>query len=184
MQYNFSETKQEFKKIEEWLAKEYSQLHTGRATPMLLDSIMVESYGALSPIKNVASISIEDAKTLRISPWDKSQTKGIEKAIAAANLGLSLATDDAGLRAIFPMLTTENRQKLVKLLKEKMEEARISVRKAREQTQGDIEQKEKAKEMSEDDKFRAKEELQKYVDEANRALELIFEKKEVDVMNN
>jgi ribosome recycling factor len=179
MAYNFASTKEEFKKVEEWLRGEYSGLHTGRATPLILDSISIESYGSYQPVKNVASISVEDPKTLRVAPWDKTHIKEIEKAIQAANLGLSVATDDQGLRVIFPILTTENRQKLVKVLKEKLEDARISVRKVREATLDDM----KAAELTEDEMFRAKEELQKIVDEANASLEAVFEKKETEVMN-
>jgi ribosome recycling factor len=179
MAYNFSSTKDEFKKIEEWLRTEYSGLHTGRATPLVLDGISIESYGSFQPIKNLSSISVEDAKTLRVIPWDKTHTREIEKAIQVADIGLSVATDDQGLRVIFPMLTTETRQKLVKILKERMEDARITVRKARENALDAI----KAAELPEDDVFRAKEELQKLVDEANNSLEAIFYKKETEVMN-
>ncbi len=183
MMYNFSQAKQEFKKIEEWLTKEFSQLHTGRATPMLLDSVSVESYGSYMPIKNVGSVSIEDPKTLRIVPWDKSQIRDIDRAITAANLGLSVASDDQGLRVIFPALTTETRQKLVKVLKEKLEEGRISVRQEREKLGKAIDEAEKSGGMSEDDKFRSKEELQKIVEETNKNLEALFEKKEKEVLN-
>jgi ribosome recycling factor len=177
MAYNTQNFKVELKKVEEWLSKEYSGVHSGRATPMILDSINVESYGAYMPIKNVASISIEDPKTLRIAPWDKSQIKGIESAISAANLGLSVVSDSDGVRAIFPMLTTENRTKLVKILKEKLEEARISVRQER---QVEID---KIGDLPEDDQKRAKDDIQKCVDEANQNLEAIFAKKETEVMN-
>lgn len=178
MSYNTQSFKIELKKIEEWLSKEYSQVQTGRATPIILDSIMVESYGSFMSIKNVASISIEDSKTLRIAPWDKSQIKGIESAIQSANLGLSVVSDGEGVRAIFPMLTTENKTKLVKILKDKMEDARISVRKER---QIEID---KLDDLSEDEKKRGKDDIQKAVDEANANLEAIFNKKEVDLMNN
>ena len=119
MQYNFSNLKLNLKKAEEFLNKEYQQLNAGRAAPSVLDGVSVESYGAYQPIKNVASVVIEDPKTLRINPWDKTQLKGIEKAIMAANLGLSVATDDQGIRVIFPQLTTESRTSLGKILKEK-----------------------------------------------------------------
>lgn len=177
MSYNTTNFKTELKKVEEWLSKEYGSVHTGRATPMVLDSITVESYGAYMPIKNIASVSIEDPKTLRIAPWDKSQIKGIEAAISGANLGLSVVSDSDGVRAIFPMLTTENRQKLVKILKEKLEDARISVRQER---QAEID---RIGDIPEDDIKRAKEDIQKCVDEANNNLEAIFAKKEVEVMN-
>ncbi|MFA6392543.1 MAG: ribosome-recycling factor [Candidatus Paceibacterota bacterium] len=178
MAYNTTSFKTQLKTVEEWLGKEYGSVHTGRATPMILDSINVESYGTYMPIKNVASVSIEDSKTLRIAPWDKSQIKGIESAIQAANLGLSVVSDSDGVRAIFPMLTTENRSKLVKILKEKLEDARISVRKER-QTEIDT-----TNELPEDEAKRAKDDIQKCVDEANQNLEAIFAKKETDLMNN
>ena len=183
MAYQFSQFKEEIKKINEWLAKEYSSLHTGRATPAVLDGIMVDSYGSLSPIKNVASINIEDPRTLRIAPWDKNQIKEIEKALQVADIGLSIVADSDGIRAIFPMLTTENREKLVKILKEKMEDARISLRKAREEIQNDIRDQEKAGTLTEDEKFRGTDELQKYTDEANANFEALFEKKKVEVMS-
>jgi ribosome recycling factor len=182
MQYNFSNFKMELKKVEEFLSKEYSQLNIGRASPMVLDSISVESYGSYVPLKNVASVSIEDPKTLRIAPWDKSQVKSIEKAIIGSNLGLSVATDDLGIRVIFPQLTTETRQTLVKVLKEKLEESRIIVRREREALLSDMETKEKDSLMTEDDVFRAKEELQKIINGTNGNLEAIFEKKEKEVL--
>ena len=182
MQYNFTNFKNELKKIEEFLSKEYSQLSSGRASPMVLDGVSVESYGSYQPIKNVASINIEDPKTLRIAPWDKNQIKAIEKAILVADLGLSVATDEAGIRVIFPQLTTETRQKLVKVLKEKLEESRITVRRERGDTWDEIQQLEKDGKMNEDEKIRAKDEVQKVIDEVNRNLEIIFEKKEKEVL--
>ena len=182
MAYDFSPAKAESKRRGEWLSKEYSQIHTGRASPALLDSIQIDSYGSYMPIKNVAAIHIEDPKTLRVAPWDKSQIKDIERAIQAANLGLSVASDDLGLRVIFPMLTTERRVSLVKILKERLEDARVSVRKMREEAWDAIQAKEKEGGMSEDEKFRLKDELQKLVDETNSNLESIFEKKEIEVM--
>lgn len=179
MAYNFSSFKDKLAKAEEWLLHEYASLHTGRASPAILDGITVESYGTMQTLKNVASIGIEDAKTLKIAPWDKSLIPEIQKAIGAANIGLSTAPDDTGVRVIFPMLTTETRERLVKVVKERLEDARITIRKEREEEQSRM--KEAA--MSEDEHFRAKEELQKYVDEANKKLEGLFEKKQTEVMN-
>lgn len=177
MAYNTTQFKTELKKIEEWLSKEYGSVHTGRATPMVLDSIMVESYGSYMPIKNIASVSVEDPKTLRIAPWDKAMIKEIEKAIGAADIGLSVLSDSDGVRAIFPMLTTETRSRLVKVLKEKLEDARISVRKARGDEIGMLD------DLTEDEQKRGKDDIQKAVDESNKNLEAIFAKKEVEVMN-
>jgi ribosome recycling factor len=182
MAYNFTQTKEAFKSTTEWLANEFLSLHTGKASPIVLDSISVESYGSMMPIKNIASVTIEDAKTLRVIPWDKSHVKTIEKAVNDADVGLSVVSDSDGLRVIFPMLTTETRQKMVKVLKDMLEEARIRIRKEREKTQDDIRALEKANELTEDEKFRSLDELQKYVDEANNSLEDLFTKKEKDVM--
>jgi ribosome recycling factor len=182
MQYNFSNFKTGLRKVEDFLSKEYNQLNIGRASPSVLDGISVEQYGTRVPLKNVASVSIEDPKTLRIAPWDKSNVKDIEKAITSANLGLSVATDDLGIRVIFPQLTTETRQTLVKVLKEKLEEARITVRHERVIVLEDVEVKEKEGKLTEDEKFRAKDELQKITTEVNENLEASFEKKQKEVM--
>ena len=182
MQYNFSNFKLENNKIAEYLIKEYSQLNIGRASPVILDGISVESYGSYVPLKNVASVSIEDPKTLRITPWDKNQIKEIEKAIVSSNLGLSVVADASGIRVIFPQLTTETRQTLVKVLKEKLEESRITVRKERERIWDEIQKLEKKGKITEDDKFKAKEDLQKIIDETNKNLENIFERKEKEVL--
>lgn len=182
MQYNFTNFKTELKKVGDFLSKEYTQLNIGRASPMVLDGVSVESYGSRVPLKNIASVSIEDPKTLRVAPWDKGQIKDIEKAINASNLGLSVATDDMGIRVIFPQLTTESRQSLVKVLKEKLEEQKVSVRRERERVWEDVQNKEKEGKLTEDERFRAKDELQKITDEANRGLEATFEKKQKEVM--
>lgn len=177
MAYNFSDLKQEFTHIEEWLKKEFSQISTGRANPALLDSVMVESYGTFQPIKNIASITIEEVRTIRISPWDKGIVKDIEKAIQQSGLPLSATADSAGLRVSVPQLTAESKLSLVKLCKEKLEEARVRVRMERQKTDKIIGETEK----SEDDAFRAREELQKYVEETNKKLEEVFNKKETDI---
>jgi len=182
MAYNTTELKDALVKVSEWLRREYSSLHTGQATPSVLDGVTVNSYGTRQPIKNVASISIEDPKTLRVVPWDKSQLKEVENSIITSDIGLSVATDDAGLRVIFPHLTGETREKLVKVLKGRLEDARVSVRKERESAMKDIDAKEGEGGMSEDDIKLAKSEVQRMVDEANQSLEEIFSKKEAVVL--
>lgn len=181
--YNFSTFKTKLGEVEEWLGREYLSIRTGKATPAVLDSVMVESYGAKTPLKHVAAIGVEDARTVRITPWDKSQLGAIQTAIEAANIGLSVSPDSAGLRAIFPMLTEERRKMLIKLTGEKLEDARISVRKEREKVWEEIQEQEKAGEMSEDDKFKAKEDLQKMIDEANGKLEALSKRKETEIMS-
>lgn len=181
MAYNFSPFKVRIGEIEEWLKKEFSLLRTGRATTAILDSITVDSYGSQSPISHVGTISMEDPRTLRIAPWDKSQIKAIEGAIQKANIGLSLTSDDGGLRVIFPELTGDRRQQIIKLMKDKLEDARISLRKEREEIIADTKRQEKDGLMSEDDVFSAKEELQKLVNEANAKFDALATSKEKDI---
>lgn len=183
MAYDFKATKEGIKKIHEWMQKELAQVRTGRATPALLDSVSIESYGARMPLQHVAAISIEDAKTLRVAPWDKSQMRDIESAIQAANLGVTAVSDGASIRVSFPEVTGERRKMLLKLVNEKTEEAKISLRGEREQTLNDIQKKEKEGELSEDDKFRLKDELQKLIDEGQRQIFALAEKKQTEIEN-
>lgn len=183
MTYNFSSFKTKLNEIEEWLGREYLGVRTGKATPAVLDSVMVDSYGSKTPLKHVAAIGIEDARTVRVTPWDKGQLSAIQTAIDVANLGLSVSPDSIGLRVIFPALTEERRKMLIKLMGEKLEDARISVRKEREKVWADIQAEEKTGKLSEDEKFKAKDELQKLIDEANEKLDNLVAKKEQEIMN-
>jgi ribosome recycling factor len=169
------------KAIGDWLQQEYATIRTGQSTPALLDGIKVESYGSHMALNQVGSIGVEDARTLRVSVWDSSLVKAIEAAIRDADLGVSVVTDSSGLRVIFPELTGDRRVQLVKLAKSKLEEARVSVRSARDEAMKAIDKQEKDGEISEDDKFAQKESVQKKVDEINRTLEALYDKKEVEI---
>ncbi len=181
MAYNLLPLDDKITETKKWLMGEYAGLRTGRATPVLLDSVMIESYGAKMMISHIAAISVEDARTLRISPWDKSQIGAIEQAIATSNLGVSTSPDELGLRVIFPDLTEERRKLLIKLVGEKLEEAKVSLRKEREKIWTDIQAKERAGELTEDDKFRLKDELQKKLDQAIKDFEAMAERKITEV---
>lgn len=180
--YNFTELKSELTKIEEWLKTDYSQISTGRANPALLDGVSVESYGTYQPIKNIASIATEDVRTMLITPWDKGVVKDIERALAVSGLPLSVSSDGVGIRVSIPQLTTENKSSLVKLCKEKLEDARVSVRLERQKIDKDIDAREKAGDYAEDAKKRSKDELQKLIDTTNKNLEAIFADKEKAIM--
>ena len=162
-------------KIIEWLRGEYSGIRTGRATPSILDVVRVEAYGSKMPVNQVAGVSIEDTFTIRITPWDAVLLKPIESAIQQSNLGLSVATDDKGLRVIFPKLTDETRKTLTKLSSQKLEEARIRVRTERQKVLNEM------KDLDEDSQERAKQDLQKSVDEVNHKLEELYSKKEQEI---
>jgi len=181
MSYNFALFKSGADEAVEWLRKEYLGIRSGQANPGILDSVRVDMYGSLMPINQVASVLGESARTLRVTPWDKSAVKPLDTAIREANLGVSVSVDDQGLRISFPELTDDRRQALMKIAKAKLEEARVRVRGEREKVHTDADKQEKAGTMGKDDVFRAKQDLQKLVDEANRKLEELFNKKEVEV---
>lgn len=164
-----------------WLQQEYSGIRTGQAAPAILDSIKVDSYGAKVPINQVASIGIEDARTLRVSPWDAGSVSAVEGAIRDANLGVSVVTDSSGLRVIFPELTSERRTQLIKLAGQKLEDARISVRGVRDEVMKALDKQKKDGELSEDGYFAAKEKIQKQVEAVNMELEGIYAAKEKEV---
>lgn len=183
MAYNFDKLKKDLVAVEGWLKKEYLSVRTGRATPAILDGIKVEAYGTKMPVDQIATVSSEGAKTLRITPWDLSQAKSIEKAIQDAGLGLSVSLDDKGIRVHFPDLSEERRNSLIKVCKSKLEDARVRVRNAREEVWEDIQNKEKAGQVSEDEKFRLKDQMQKHVDEANKKMDELEEKKEKEILD-
>lgn len=167
--------------VNDWLQKEYAGIRTGQANPGLLDSVRVESYGTLVPLQQVGSLSIEDARTLRLSMWDASQVKAAEKSLQEADLGVSVVADSSGLRVIFPELTSERRVQLLKLAKSKLEDARVSVKAARDEAMKELERQFKASEVSEDEKFTVKEKIQKSVDDMNAKLEAQYIRKEKEL---
>jgi len=165
----------------DWLGGEYGGIRTGQAAPGLLDSIKVENYGAMMNLNQVGSISVEDARTLRISPWDSGSIAAIERAITEADLGVSVATDSSGLRVIFPELTSERREQLNKLAKSKLEEARVRVRHVRDDVMKQVDAAHKAGDIGEDERFSQKEVVQKKVDEVNEKLEELYNQKEKEI---
>ena len=181
MAYDFKPFEKRIKEIEERAARELSGIRTGRATPAILDAVLVESYGTRVPIIQVATVNVEDARTIRVTPWDMGNAKEIEKAIMQANLGLSVGADERGVRVNFPELTADRRAQLLKLAKEKVEELHTELRVARDHVWSDIQKKEKDGDMPEDDKFRAKDEMQKRVDAANKNFDAALERKEKEI---
>lgn len=167
--------------VKTWLQGEFSSIRTGQASPSLLDSVRVESYGSMMPMNQVASVGIEDARTLRISPWDASQIPAIERSLQEADLGISVSSDSAGVRAIFPELTVERRGQLQKLAKSKLEDARIRVRSVRDDLMKAIEKQEKEGEISKDELFTKKDDIQGKIDAMNKSLESLYEQKESEL---
>lgn len=181
--YDFTKFDGKLAAAKEWLSKEYRGVRTGRASPALLDSVMVSAYGSMMPMKQVATVGVEDARTLRVQPFDSSVLKDIERAIVAANLGIGTATDGATVRVTFPELSAERREQLTKLAKSKLEEARTTVRIARDEAWKEIQEKVRTSALTEDDKYTLKDELQKRVEKANADLEAMFEGKQKEMMS-
>jgi ribosome recycling factor len=183
MAYDFTPFKKASTETLDWLKREYSSIRTGRAAPGILDAISVEVYGSKMTINQVATVTIEGAQSLRVTPWDKGVVKSIESAIRDSSIGLSVAVDESGLRISFPELSSERRTQLQRLAKEKLEEARIRVRGEREKVLRDLDTQEKAGSMSEDEKFRLKADLQKLIDQTNSELEDLSAKKDKEILS-
>ncbi len=179
--YDFKKLQAELTRAQDHYKTELTSIRTGRAAPALLDGVKVDAYGTPMPLNQVGSITIDDARSLRVSPWDLGLAKAIEKAISDANLGVSVGADDRGVRVSFPELTGDRREQLIKLTRAKLEEARTLVRRVRDDTWQDIQKQEKDKLMSEDEKFRGKEHMEKLVQEANKGLEEMSKRKEEEL---
>ena len=181
MVYNFKKFNEKVTSFLRHLESEIVSLRTGRASPALLENIQVRAYGTLNPLKNVASIVVDDPRTLSVEPWDKSLLEAILKAIEVSSLGVRPIPFKNSLRVSLPPLTAERREALLKILKEKLEESRISLRQARDEVWKDIQEKERRGIISEDDKFRFKNEMEELVKKGGEKLEEISRKKEKEI---
>lgn len=170
--------KPHFAKVIEHLQKELATVRTGRATPALVEDVMVEAYGAMQPVKALASLSTPDARTVLIEPWDASVVKAIDTAIQKSDIGINPTVDGKTIRLVMPMMTEENRQRMVKVMKEKLEDARVSLRKVREEARKAIE---KLDGVGEDDVRRLQAELEKMVKDFTAKIDEMGEKKEKEI---
>jgi len=174
--------KPEFEKSFKFFEGELAKIRTSRATPSLVEDIEVNAFGSKFTIKQLGAISTPQTNQIVIQPWDISYIEPIEKAISQSGLGMSCAVDKNIIRLNLPMLTEEYRQSLNKILNEKAEQAKQTIRRQREDAWNKIQAAEKAKEISEDDKFRGKDELQKVVDDYQEKIKSLVEKKKNELM--
>ena len=161
----------------------FKKIRTGRATPSLLDSIKVNYYEKLTPLSQVASISIEDAKTLAIATWEKGMVQEIEKAISESELGLNPATSGDTIRVILPDLTEETRRDFIKKAKAEAENAKVSIRNVRREGNSQLKEFLKEKEISEDEERQGEEEIQKLTNLFVEKVDAAFEAKETDLLD-
>ena len=173
-----TESKPQFEKAIEHLLKELSSIRTGRSSPALVEDLQVEAYGVQQPLKSLASIATPDAKSIQIEPWDASVVKAIEKAILESSIGINPNVDGKTIRLVMPMMTEEDRQRLVKVMKEKLEETKISVRQVREDVKKKIEKQEG---IGEDDMRGQLKSLDEEVKKYNDKILEIGKKKETEI---
>lgn len=173
--------KKDIAKCIEHVKEDLSQIRTGRATPELVEEVMINAYETTSPLKNLATISAVDAKTINIQPWDKSILENISKGISSANLGLSPMTEGDRVLVKLPDLTEERRMEYVKIMKERIEDGRIAVRQVRQKYMKEIDEAQKDG-FSEDEADRLRDEVEKEVKSANEKIEEIKGEKEEDLL--
>ncbi len=172
----------DFDKIIDHFKNEIEKLKAGRATPALVEDLLVESYGVKTPLKQVGSISVPEPSLLVIEPWDKNLLKEVEKVLSQSDLGLSVSISETAVRAKISPLTEEKRIQISKLLNDKKEEAKISLRQIRDKIRKEIEQQEKDKEISEDEKFTFQKELDVIIKNKTQELDDLSSKKEEEIM--
>ncbi|MCI6156696.1 MAG: ribosome recycling factor [Peptoniphilaceae bacterium] len=161
---------------------ELSHIRAGRANPKLLDDITIEYYGTETPLNQVATVNVPEARMITIQPWDMNNLKAIEKAILASDLGITPSNDGKIIRLPFPPLTEERRKELVKEVKKREEEAKVAMRNVRRDAMDAIKKAEKEKEISEDDRYAKEADLQKLTDKVGKKIEEISEAKEKELM--
>jgi len=175
--------KPEFEKSLEHLKEEIGAIRTGRASPALIENIIVDVYDSKMPIKQLASISVPEARMIVIEPWDKTILKEVEKAVRKrADISFSASSEDNIHRLSLHPLTEEDRQKLVKVLDEKLEKSRVAIRGIRDKVRGEIIKKAQNKEFTEDDKYCLLEELDQLADDYSRKIKEMGEEKEKKIM--
>jgi len=175
-------TEEKIKKSLESVAREFSEIRTGRASPSLVEGMHIDYYGTPTLLKQLASISTTDAHLIVIQPWDPSAIEGIEKAILKSNLGINPSNDGKIIRLSIPPLSKERREELVKVVHKMAEEGRVSLRTIRREAKESLEKLEKDKIISEDNKFRAIDELQKIIDKYIAKVDEILKNKEKEIM--
>lgn len=176
------ESEQKMKQVVEKAKNEFATIRTGRATPSLLENIRAEYYGTMTPINQMAKISVPEPRQLLIQPWDKSVIKAIEKAILKSDLGINPNVDGDLIRLVIPQLTEERRKEMVKVLKNKTEEMRVAIRNIRRDANEELKELENIGELSEDNYHRGLENIQELTNEYIEKIDSLSEEKEKEIM--
>lgn len=177
-----NQKKQSFDAVLDFYKTDIASIRTGRATPALVEDVAAEAYGQRMTIKELATITVPEPRSLLIQPWDKGVLSAIEGAIRKSDIGLNPVVDGQAIRLNIPALTEERRKEFIKLLKQKTEESRVKIRRVREDIWNKVQSMEREGAISEDGKFQAKDDLQKIVDEYNKKIEELENKKEQELI--
>lgn len=164
------------------LSEKFKAVRTGKANPSLIENLMVTYYGTQTPLKQMATLSTPNANLILVTPWDKNSLGDIELAIRNSNIGLSPVNDGAGIKVILPQLTEERRQELAKHIKTLSEEAKVVARNLRAEAWQEIKDMEKNSQITEDDRYRAEEELNKLVNDNNKKVDEMLAEKDKEIM--
>lgn len=175
------ETEEKMKKTVQAVKREFDEVRTGRASPSLIEGILVDYYGSKTPIKQLATISTPDARLIAVHPWDTSIIGEVERAILQSNIGLTPNNDGKVIRISIPHLTDERRQELDKIVKRVAEGDRVSLRTVRRDANEALKQLEKSKEIAEDERFTSQDEVQKFIDKYTAQIDELLEAKEKEI---
>jgi len=175
------QTEAKMKKAIESCKREFAEIRTGRANPSLVEGLHIDYHGTLMLLKQIASISVPDARLIVIQPWDPSAIEEIEKSIQKSNLGINPSNDGKIIRLALPQLSKERREELAKVVKEMAEEGRISLRTIRRDANDAVKKMEHDKQIPEDDRFKAQEQIQKLTDKYIETIEKVLEEKEKEL---
>ncbi|MCW5830755.1 MAG: ribosome recycling factor [Deltaproteobacteria bacterium] len=178
----FSELNSAVSHAIEALGRDFAGLRTGRAHPSLVDNLKIEAYGQQMPLKSMATVTVQDARTIGISPFDPSQGAAIEKGILTSDLGITPTNDGKLIRITLPELTQDRRKELSKLAKQMTENAKVSIRHARQKANDTLKAMEKNKEISQDDSKKAAGRVQGIVDDATKKVDLALKNKETEIL--
>ena len=177
-----SETDRKMDRTIDALKRDLNTLRTGRATPALIENVPVDYYGSPTPLKQIASISAPDARAILVQPWDKQALREIERSLMKSEMGFNPSNDGNNITVPIPPLTQERRQELVRLLKRKIEDGKVSVRNVRRDGQDTLRKMERDKSISQDQNRRAQDQLQKATDNHTKLIDQVGVEKEVEIM--
>lgn len=179
---NLDEYKEKMEQVIEYLSKSYAEIRAGRANPAIINNVMVSYYGIMTPINQIAGISVPEARMILIQPWDQNLLREIEKSLNEANLGITPINDGKVIRLVFPELTEERRIEINKEVRKKQEETKITIRNIRREANDAVLKAEKEDNLSEDEVKRNEDEIQDLTDKYTKKIDNLAEEKEKEIM--